>query len=196
MISEKLEKTLHATFTKTRERRHEILSVEHLLLELLENDAASTLLKMCLPDIRPLESSLKAYIEQTFTALVGEDPVDSTPSLAFQRVVQRAIMHTQVAKRGEVTGADMLLALFGEKDSHAVSFLHQQGVTRVDLIHHFTKICSPEMSFREELAKQPSIKVLSYSFKAKAVQDIFRLADEGKCTSEALETFFKTSQKS
>ncbi len=137
MIAQELEVSLHMAFVEARQQRHEFITVEHLLLALLDNPSASEVLKACSANIDDLRKSLTNFILDNTPQVAGSDEVDTQPTLGFQRVIQRAIMHVQSTGNGkkEVTGANVLVAIFGEKDSHAVYYLHQQGVTRLDVVN-------------------------------------------------------------
>ena len=137
MIAQELEVSLHMAFVEARQQRHEFITVEHLLLALLDNPSASEVLKACAANIDDLRTSLTKFIADNTPQVAGTDDVDTQPTLGFQRVIQRAIMHVQSTGNGkkEVTGANVLVAIFGEKDSHAVYYLHQQAVTRLDVVN-------------------------------------------------------------
>ena len=137
MIAKELEVSLHMAFVEARKQRHEFITVEHLLLALLDNPSAAEVLTACAANVEELRASLSSFITDNTPQVAGEGEVDAQPTLGFQRVIQRAIMHVQSTASGkqEVTGANVLVAIFGEKDSHAVYFLHQQGVTRLDAVN-------------------------------------------------------------
>ena len=137
MIAQELEVSLHMAFVEARQQRHEFITVEHLLLALLDNPSAAEVLNACAANIEDLRKSLTNFIKDNTPQVAGEGDVDTQPTLGFQRVIQRAIMHVQSTGNGkkEVTGANVLVAIFGEKDSHAVYYLHQQGVTRLDVVN-------------------------------------------------------------
>ncbi|MGF6525399.1 ATP-dependent Clp protease ATP-binding subunit ClpA [Variovorax sp. PvP013] len=137
MIAQELEVSLHMAFVEARQQRHEFITVEHLLLALLDNPSAAEVLRACSANVDDLRSSLTNFIKDNTPQVAGTDDVDTQPTLGFQRVIQRAIMHVQSTGNGkkEVTGANVLVAIFGEKDSHAVYYLHQQGVTRLDVVN-------------------------------------------------------------
>ncbi|QEA13587.1 ATP-dependent Clp protease ATP-binding subunit ClpA [Comamonas flocculans] len=137
MIAQELEVSLHMAFVEARQQRHEFITVEHLLLALLDNPSATEVLKACAAQIDDLRSALANFIKDNTPQVAGSDEVDTQPTLGFQRVIQRAIMHVQSTGNGkkEVTGANVLVAIYGEKDSHAVYYLHQQGVTRLDVVN-------------------------------------------------------------
>ncbi|MEN9385088.1 MAG: hypothetical protein RL323_2231, partial [Pseudomonadota bacterium] len=137
MIAQELEVSLHMAFVEARQQRHEFITVEHLLLALLDNPSAAEVLRACSANIDDLRKSLSNFIKDNTPQVAGTEEVDTQPTLGFQRVIQRAIMHVQSTGNGkkEVTGANVLVAIFGEKDSHAVYYLHQQGVTRLDVVN-------------------------------------------------------------
>jgi ATP-dependent Clp protease ATP-binding subunit ClpA len=137
MIAQELEVSLHMAFVEARQQRHEFITVEHLLMALLDNPSAAEVLRACSANSDDLRKSLAQFIKENTPTVGGVDEVDTQPTLGFQRVIQRAIMHVQSTGSGkkEVTGANVLVAIFGEKDSHAVYYLHQQGVTRLDVVN-------------------------------------------------------------
>jgi len=137
MIAQELEVSLHMAFVEARQQRHEFITVEHLLMALLDNPSAAEVLRACAANIEELRKSLAGFIKENTPTVSGTEEVDTQPTLGFQRVIQRAIMHVQSTGSGkkEVTGANVLVAIFGEKDSHAVYYLHQQGVTRLDVVN-------------------------------------------------------------
>jgi len=140
MIAQELEVTLHMAFVDARASRHEFITVEHLLCALLDNATAADVLKACAVNNDDLKSNLKNFINDNTPIVPGSAEVDTQPTLGFQRVIQRAIMHVQSTSNGkkEVTGANVLVAIFGEKDSHAVYYLQQQGVTRLDIVNYIS----------------------------------------------------------
>ncbi len=140
MIAQELEVSLHMAFVEARQARHEFITVEHLLLALLDNPSAAEVLRACAVNIDDLRKTLANFINDNTPTVPGTSEVDTQPTLGFQRVIQRAIMHVQSASNGkkEVTGANVLVAIFGEKDSHAVYYLHQQGVTRLDVVNYIS----------------------------------------------------------
>ena len=160
MIAQELEVSLHMAFVEARQQRHEFITVEHLLLALLDNPSASEVLKACSANIDDLRKSLTHFIKDNTPQVAGSDEVDTQPTLGFQRVIQRAIMHVQSTGNGkkEVTGANVLVAIFGEKDSHAVYYLHQQGVTRLDVVnfiaHGIRKSDPPEPTKSNDAAPE------------------------------------------
>jgi ATP-dependent Clp protease ATP-binding subunit ClpA len=135
MIAQELEVSLHMAFMDARQKRHELITVEHLLLAMLDNPTAAEVLRACGAKFDTLRGELTQYIEEHTPTVAGTDEVDTQPTLGFQRVIQRAMLHVQSSGKKEVTGANVLVAIYGEKDSHAVFFLHQQGVTRLDVVN-------------------------------------------------------------
>ena len=152
MIAQELEVSLHMAFMDARQKRHELITVEHLLLAMIDNPTAADVLRACGAKFEVLRAELNQYIEEHTPTVAGEEEVDTQPTLGFQRVIQRAMLHVQSSGKKEVTGANVLVAIYGEKDSHAVFFLHQQGITRLDVVnfisHGVAKI--PESSERTE----------------------------------------------
>ncbi len=154
MIAQELEVTLHMAFMDARQKRHELISVEHLLLAMLDNPSAIEVLRACGAKIEDMREQLVKFIEEHTPKAAGVEDVDTQPTLGFQRVIQRAILHVQSSGKKEVTGANVLVAVFGEKDSHAVYFLSQQGVTRLDIVnfisHGITKTPQSEPARLED----------------------------------------------
>ena len=134
MIAQELEVSLHMAFMEARQKRHEFITVEHLLLALLDNPSASEVLKACATEIEELRKLLADFVTE-HTPVLSNEEADTQPTLGFQRVIQRAILHVQSSGKKEVNGANVLVAIFGEKDSHAVYFLHQKGVARLDVVN-------------------------------------------------------------
>ncbi|GMV54866.1 MAG: hypothetical protein AMXMBFR6_06710 [Betaproteobacteria bacterium] len=153
MIAQELEVSLHMAFVDARQKRHEFITVEHLLLALLDNPSAVEVLRACGVNIDELRRELSAFISEHTPKVAGDDEIDTQPTLGFQRVIQRAILHVQSSGKKEVTGANVLVAIFGEKDSHAVYFLQRQGVTRLDIVNfisHGIAKTSPRSGARGE----------------------------------------------
>ncbi len=138
MIAQELEVSLHMAFMDARQKRHELITVEHLLVAMVDNPTAADVLRACGANLDNLRSELNHYIEEHTPMVGGEEEVDTQPTLGFQRVIQRAILHVQSSGKKEVTGANVLVAIYGEKDSHAVFFLQQQGVTRLDVVNYIS----------------------------------------------------------
>ncbi len=164
MIAQELEVSLHMAFVEARQQRHEFITVEHLLMALLDNPSAAEVLRACAANLDDLRKSLATFIKENTPTVSGTEEVDTQPTLGFQRVIQRAIMHVQSTGSGkkEVTGANVLVAIFGEKDSHAVYYLHQQGVTRLDVVnfiaHGIKKSDPPEPTKPSESSNNESDK--------------------------------------
>ncbi|OZI23001.1 ATP-dependent Clp protease ATP-binding subunit ClpA [Bordetella genomosp. 7] len=137
MISQELEVSLHMAFVEARSARHEFITVEHLLLSLLDNASAVEVLRACAANLDDLRRNLRQFVSENTPVIPTGAEVDTQPTLGFQRVIQRAIMHVSAGGTGKkpVTGANVLVAIFGEKDSHAVYYLQQQGVTRLDVVN-------------------------------------------------------------
>src|SRR3990170_1746811 len=127
MIAQELEVSLHMAFVEARQKRHEFITVEHLLLALLDNPTAAEVLRSCGANMDELRKNLTQHITEQTPRIAADREVDTQPTLGFQRVIQRAILHVQSSGKKEVTGANVLVAIFGEKDSHAVYFLHEQA---------------------------------------------------------------------
>ncbi|HEY0664225.1 MAG TPA: AAA family ATPase, partial [Thiobacillaceae bacterium] len=138
MFSKDLEQTIGQCYKRAREARHEFMTVEHLLLALLENPSAQAVLKACNADAGRLQHDLEQAIEASVSRLAEDDGRDTQPTLGFQRVLQRAVYHVQSSGKKEVTGANVLVAIFGEKDSHAVYFLNQQDIARLDVVNYIS----------------------------------------------------------
>jgi ATP-dependent Clp protease ATP-binding subunit ClpA len=138
MIAQELEVSLHMAFMEARQKRHEFITVEHLLLAMLDNPSAAEVLRACAANVEDLRQKLQEFIDRHTPKVAGEDEVDTQPTLGFQRVIQRAILHVQSSGKKEVTGANVLVAIFGEKDSHALHFLTQQGITRLDVVNYIS----------------------------------------------------------
>ena len=192
MIAQELEVSLHMAFVEARQQRHEFITVEHLLLALLDNPSAAEVLRACSANIDDLRKSLANFIKDNTPQVAGTEEVDTQPTLGFQRVIQRAIMHVQSTGNGkkEVTGANVLVAIFGEKDSHAVYYLHQQGVTRLDVVnfiaHGIKKSDPPEATKGPEAnqGEQEEGAAAEKSEKASPLeqftQNLNQLAKDGK----------------
>lgn len=148
MLSKELEFTLNLAFKEAREKRHEFLTVEHLLLALTDNPTAVGVLKACGVDLDRLRKDLGAFLDETTPLLPPDDSRETQPTLGFQRVLQRAILHVQSAGIKEVTGANVLVAIFSEQESQSVYFLHKQSITRLDVVnyvsHGISKVAGEE----------------------------------------------------
>ena len=190
MIAQELEVSLHMAFVEARQQRHEFITVEHLLMALLDNPSAAEVLRACAANIDDLRKSLATFIKENTPTVGGSEEVDTQPTLGFQRVIQRAIMHVQSTGSGkkEVTGANVLVAIFGEKDSHAVYYLHQQGVTRLDVVnfiaHGIKKSDPPEPTKSNESNSNEAEKEEGGDAKGSPLeqftQNLNQLARDGK----------------
>ena len=190
MIAQELEVSLHMAFVEARQQRHEFITVEHLLLALIDNPSASEVLKACAANLDELRKNLDQFVRDNTPTVGGTDEVDTQPTLGFQRVIQRAIMHVQSSGSGkkEVTGANVLVAIFGEKDSHAVYYLHQQGVTRLDVVnfiaHGIRKADPPEAA--KQASEQSPAEAEKEEAEGKAspleqyTQNLNQMARDGK----------------
>ncbi|WP_310389470.1 Clp protease N-terminal domain-containing protein, partial [Roseateles sp.] len=192
MIAQELEVSLHMAFVEARQQRHEFITVEHLLMALLDNPSAAEVLRACSANLDDLRKSLAQFIKENTPTVGGSDEVDTQPTLGFQRVIQRAIMHVQSTGSGkkEVTGANVLVAIFGEKDSHAVYYLHQQGVTRLDVVnfiaHGIKKSDPPDVPKGADGAANPEAEREEAEGQGKGspldqfTQNLNQLAKDGK----------------
>ena len=138
MLSAELEKTLHRALALASERKHELATLEHLLLALCDDLDAVAVLKACGVDVERLRQDLTSFVENELDNLAGESGEDAAPTTGFQRVLQRAVLHVQSSGRGEATGANVLAALFTERESHAVYFLQEQDMTRLDAVNYIS----------------------------------------------------------
>ncbi len=190
MIAQELEVSLHMAFVEARQQRHEFITVEHLLLALLDNPSAAEVLRACSANVDDLRKSLTHFIKDNTPQVAGNDDVDTQPTLGFQRVIQRAIMHVQSTGSGkkEVMGSNVLVAIFGEKDSHAVYYLHQQGVTRLDVVnfiaHGIKKNEPPDLPKASDSASEGEEASSEKNEKASPLeqftQNLNQLAKDGK----------------
>ncbi|EGQ7918193.1 ATP-dependent Clp protease ATP-binding subunit ClpA [Vibrio parahaemolyticus] len=136
MLNKELESSLNGAFARARDKRHEFMTVEHLLLALLENDAAKEALLACKADLDALRNELDIFIDQTTPLIPESDETRETqPTLSFQRVLQRAVFHVQSSGRNEVTGANVLVAIFSEQESHAAYLLKKNDISRLDIVN-------------------------------------------------------------
>ena len=138
MLSAHLEQTLHRALNYAGSRRHELVTLEHLLLALTEDPDAIAVLRACGVDVPGLAEDVTLYLDEDLSTLVRSDQQEARPTNSFQRVLQRAAIHVQSAGREEVTGANVLVALFSEQDSHAVYFLAAREMTRFDAINYIS----------------------------------------------------------
>jgi ATP-dependent Clp protease ATP-binding subunit ClpA len=151
MLSQELEFSLNAAFQEARAKRHEYITVEHLLAALLDNPSAVRVLRACGGNIEDLRRHLGEFLSENVPLLPPGSEADTQPTLGFQRVIQRAVLHVQGAGKKEVTGANVLVAIFGEKESHAVYFLNRQNITRFDVVNYISHGISKVPGEKEEL---------------------------------------------
>ena len=138
MLSPNLEQSLHRALAYANERGHELATLEHLLLALTEDQDAVAVLRACDVDLELLRRELIDYLDTELTGLISDEEDDSKPTETFQRVLQRAAIHVQSSGREEVTGANVLVAMFAERESHAVYFLQEQDMTRFDAVNYIS----------------------------------------------------------
>src|ERR1700738_1173981 len=137
-FSRSLEQSLHRALALANERHHEYATLEHLLLALIDDQDAAAVMRACNVDLDKLRRSLTAYLESELENLVSDGNEDSKPTAGFQRVIQRAVIHVQSSGRDEVTGANVLVAIFAERESHAAYFLQEQDMTRYDAVNYIS----------------------------------------------------------
>jgi ATP-dependent Clp protease ATP-binding subunit ClpA len=187
MLSKDLEMTLNVAFKEARAKRHEFMTVEHLLLALLDNDAASAVLSSCGADLERLRKDLIDFVDSTTPLIPTTDSERETqPTLGFQRVLQRAVFHVQSSGKSEVTGANVLVAIFSEQESQAVYFLKQQNIARIDIVnyisHGIAKIggAEGEESEQESMDEEAGAEGASNSPLESYASNLNRMAAEGK----------------
>lgn len=152
MLSTDLERTLNSAFKRARELRHEFITVEHLLLALTENDSAVDVLLSCGADMNSLSSQLTVFIDDNTPLLEDSDESETSPTLGFQRVLQRAVFHVQSSGKEEVMGANVLVAMFGEQESHAVYLLGEHDISRLDVLNYISHGISKSSEGEEEFS--------------------------------------------
>ncbi len=160
MLSKELEFSINLAFREARDRRHEFMTIEHLLLALLDNPAAAEVLRACGAQMDALKRDLQIFIRDNTPILKADDPRETQPTLGFQRVLQRAVLHVQSSGNREVTGANVLVALFGEQESQAVYFLKQQEISRLDVVnfisHGISKIGEEPQDAPQNQGEEPA----------------------------------------
>src|SRR4249919_2023854 len=137
-FAQSLEKTLHTALQHATDRTHEYATLEHLLLALVDDPEAAEVMTACGVDLTELGNVVRQYLDQEYQSLKTEDDADPQPTAGFQRVIQRAILHVQSSGKDTVTGANVLVALFSERDSYAVYFLQQQDMSRLDAVSYIS----------------------------------------------------------
>ncbi|MFY9602618.1 MAG: AAA family ATPase, partial [Pseudolabrys sp.] len=177
-FSRSLEQSLHRALAIANERHHEYATLEHLLLALIDDQDASAVMRACNVDLDKLRRSLTAYLESELENLITDGAEDSKPTAGFQRVIQRAVIHVQSSGREEVTGANVLVAIFAERESHAAYFLQEQDMTRYDAVNYIS----------HGIAKRPG---LSESRPVRGVEEEAdtKGGDEPKKKGDALEAY-------
>ncbi len=150
MLNKDLELTLNVAFREASGKHHEFMTVEHLLLALLDNSAAASVLRACGADMASLKRALEAFLDETTPVLSPDDGRETQPTLGFQRVLQRAVFHVQSSGKEEVTGANVLVAIFGEPDSQSVYLLNTQNITRLDIVNYISHGISKVSGEEEE----------------------------------------------
>jgi ATP-dependent Clp protease ATP-binding subunit ClpA len=183
-IGPELDASLHRALLDARQKRHEYMTVEHLLLALLDNRAAAGVLSACGADLDELRKNLDQHIAEHTPLVAVDREVDTEPTLGFQRVVQRALLQVQSARNKEVTGANVLVAIFGEKDSHAVYFLQEQGIARLNVVSYLSHgVVFPPSA--PETASATDVQVVLYDdestpmeFMARVLQEFFGMDKE------------------
>ena len=138
MLDNELEQTLNNLFAEAREQRHEFMTVEHLLFALLNNNSAASVLRACGANLNVLHNNLIKFIQENSVIVSDIDERDTQPTIGFQRVLQRAVFNVQSSGKQEVNGSNVLVAIFGERESHAVYFLNQQNITKLDITNYIS----------------------------------------------------------
>ena len=138
MLTDNLEKTIKRAISYANDRQHEYVTLEHLLLSLIDDSDAVDVLNACNVDIKNLRKSLTKYLDQELKDIISATVQESEPSASFQRVLQRAAIHVQSSGRAEVTGANIVVSIFSEKESHAVYFLNKQNMSRLDAVQYIS----------------------------------------------------------
>ena len=174
MLSRDLEVTLNLAFKDAKSKRHELMSVEHLLLALLDNTVAANVLRACGADIEKLRTELEEFLEAT-TPLIPKNETgrETTPTIGFQRVLQRAVFHVQSSGKKEVTGGSVLIAIFAEQESHAVYILKQQDINRLDVVNYIAHGTSKVPGQEEPEAAEVTDEEASPEGKAPAALESF-----------------------
>jgi regulator of replication initiation timing len=192
-IAKVLERTLHNVYLYARKKSHEYVTVEHLLLFLLDDDDAKQVLQACRADTGTLKKQLVEFIEENSSLFAETEEIDPQPTLGFQRVIQRAIMHVQVNNlNAEVNGANCLVALFGEKDTHAVYYLIKQGVKRIDVVGFLSSGKAPSFTPAAEPTEAKLIEAPIDSIQA-AIDKTKSIAKQDSNKSVGLKVFISYS---
>lgn len=185
MLSKELELSLNAAFKKARDRRHEFITVEHLLLALLDNSSVVSVLNACGADINILKRDLDNFLDETTPLLSDPDSRETQPTLGFQRVLQRAVFHVQSSGKAEVTGANVLVAIFSEQDSQSVFLLKQQDISRLDVVNYLSHGVARsaeerDNDFDQSAAEQDAPETASKSVLETYATNLNELARQGR----------------
>ncbi len=185
MLSKELEFTLNQAFNEAREKRYEFMTVEHLLLSLTDNPTAAEVLRACGADLEQLKSELNNFLEETTPLLGPNDLRETQPTLGFQRVLQRAVLHVQSSGHDEVTGANVLVAIYSEQESQAVYFLNKQNISRLDVVnyisHGISKIGEDGTGSSDDLVEEETqVQESSKSALESFAENLNQLAMQGK----------------
>jgi ATP-dependent Clp protease ATP-binding subunit ClpA len=155
MLSKELEFSLNLAFKEAREKHHEFMTVEHLLFALLGNPSAVEVLRACGADLEQLKQELARFLDETTPRLAAEDTRETQPTLGFQRVLQRAVFHVQTSDKNEVTGANVLVAMFSEQESQAVYLLNRMNITRLDVVTESPRCMNRAMKTSKARGRDP-----------------------------------------
>ena len=165
MLSTELKQTINAAIADTQRRRHEYITLEHLLLALIDDQDAAAVMRACNVETEKLKRNLASYLESELENLVTDGGEDSKPTAGFQRVIQRAVIHVQSSGREEVTGANVLVAIFAERESHAAYFLQEQDMTRYDAVNYISHGIGECGVFTYEVAETKVTQVMDFARK-------------------------------
>lgn len=184
MLSKELETSLNNAFKDAREKKHEFMTVEHLLLALLDNNSAAEVLRACGANLDKLRNDIADFLEETTPLLPPTDDRDTQPTLGFQRVLQRAVFHVQSSGKNEVTGANILVAIFSEQESQAVYFLKKQEITRLEVVnyisHGISKINDEEQLGGEPVAEEEGAPEKQQDPLSQYATNLNKLAEAGR----------------
>ena len=180
MLDSELEKNLNDAFKLAHKKKHEFVTVEHLFLSLLDNNEALEVLNYCSADVEALQKNLETYITETTPVISEEDDLEIQPTLGFQRVLQRAVFHVQSSGKKEVNGANLLVAIFSEKESHSVYLLQQEGITRLDVVSFISHGKDDEEFEEESLTEDKNKKARDSSALEAFTLNLNQEAIEGK----------------
>jgi len=180
MLDSELEKNLNEAFKLAHRKKHEFVTVEHLFLSILGNNDAIEVLNYCGADIEALQKNLESYIKETTPLISEEEEQEIQPTLGFQRVLQRAVFHVQSSGKKEVNGANLLVAIFSEKESHSVYLLQQEGITRLDIVSFMSHGKNDEELEEETLTANKDEKIKDSSALEAFTLNLNREASEGR----------------